>query len=152
MKSLAVAINKVDLTQEKVFLLTNINRLVKEFRMDCAIFHADFGKLIMPSLASMYQLVEMWDFDGTVITTDFSIARQLITCPGPKKKLFYVWDFMWTKLPQFTYNNIADVYCNESLELIARSKEHAKVLSDCFKEPAYILDDWKADELEKIVE
>ena len=152
MKSLAIAIKKLELNQEKLFLLTSINKLVHDYGIDCAIFHHEFGVPFMPSLAAMYQIVEMWDFEGTVITTDFSIAKQLINCPGPRKKFFYVWDFIWTHMEQFNYNTIADVYCNDSIELIARSNDHAKVLSDCFKQPSYVLEDWRACDLEKIIE
>jgi hypothetical protein len=151
MKSLAISIAQMCLSQEKTLLVSSINGLVIERNVDCSIFHSDFGPLPIQCLASMYQLCEMWDFTGTVITTDFNIARQLINCPGPSKKFFYIWDFSWTRVPKLVYNNVADVYCNNSLELIARTEDHNKVLTQCFKKPKYILDDWNIDQLEQII-
>lgn len=151
MKSIAFCINKTDVSQTNILMLTTINRLVIERGIDCAIFHSDFAPLPVPCLAGMYQLCEMWDFEGTVITPDFAIAQQLINCPGPRAKYFYIWDFFWAKLPQPLYNDIAKVYCSDSLELIARSQEHDKVLTQCFKKPAHIIEDWNLEQIEQII-
>lgn len=124
------------------FMLKHLNLLTQE-GIDCVLFTQNIQKPVIPLAFGLFQVNEIYDYDGTVIASDLKSCKKLGTVPGPKRKLFYVQNFEWTKLQQFNYNLIRDCYMNDEIELIARSKRHSDILWKCFKKPRYVMENWE---------
>jgi len=151
MSKLGVAINSFNTSNRSTALINSLNTLIDTHDIDCCIFHADYLPAPVPNRFALYQLIEMWDYNGIVIATDFVIAKYLIASPGPRQKFLYVSELEWAQTPGLIYNKVASVYCNEQLELIADNETIFKILSNCFKTPYGIMNNWNIQELEAIL-
>jgi hypothetical protein len=123
------------------FLLKNLNLLAQETTYDCCIFTPNMAKPIIPIAFGLFQVNEIYDYSGIVVASDLKSAKKLLCVPGPSRKLFYIKNFEWMKLVQFSYELIRDCYM--SLDLIVRSDRHADVITKCFKKPEMIGDNWE---------
>lgn len=92
-----------------------------------AFYENEGPKCTTPLFATM-NLLHALDHDRITVATALSNAcmlkETLIT-----KKLFYVWDLEWIR-KVYDVENLFEVY--QSMPLIARSKEHAKLLENCW--------------------
>ncbi len=97
----------------------------------------------------LMQITELYSFDGIAIATNITTAQTLLSSPSPKEKYLYLWDLEWLRQPMKIYHNFAKIYRNKELKIIVRSKDHAKLIEDCFNiKVKYIADNFK---LEKIL-
>ena len=150
MNKLAVMVDNLGLSQLNLFLIYSLNQLTQK-GVDCCIFHNQWKRQVMPTMFSTFQDNEVWDFDGTVIATNFGSVQKLIASPGPKKKYFYVWKFEWMVLNKFWYAQIQEIFNNDEIDLIARSQSHFTVLERLFKKPTAIIEDWNNEKLQKLL-
>ena len=118
------------------------NYLKNEFCIDPNKLNYQFSTL---------QESEVWGFDAPVIATDLQTASTLINTTGPTKKYFYVWDLEWMRMGGFKHKTLSKIYNNESLELIARSKRHAKIIEQCWRKPSHVMNDFSSTELLEII-
>lgn len=79
-----------------------------------------------PQFARM-QVNELSNFQGVLIATSLATAKRVLEAPRASSKYFYIWDFEWTRKP-IPYNELHSIYCAPSLQLLARSDDHAYVM------------------------
>ncbi len=147
---LGVIVQDLTNSQSTFFLINTLNRLNQEDNIDCCIFYETCTLAMIPPLFSIFHMNEMYDFDGTVISTYMLGTKRLIDSPTPRQKFMYIWNLEWAKIPQFAYNNIKDIYLNDEITLIARSSHHARLIENCFKKPQFIFDNWDKNEVKKL--
>lgn len=146
---LGILTNKVDISQLGVTLTAEVNALVISKGIDVIVFHHDWE--IVPAIPhfAFLQEKEVWGFDAPVIATNVFQAEKLIRAPRPTRKYLYVWNLEWL-YEDTDYNIYAHIYQHDNLELIARSVSHAQIIEQCWKKPAFIMDDFDHNVLERI--
>jgi hypothetical protein len=146
---IGVLVNDLGYTQQNYFFITNVNQLVSS-RSDVDII-AFYESLRKPCLAMNFacmQINEAYGYDGVVLATSLLTADKLIRFPSPKKKLFYVWDLEWLRIQSKQFTTLRAIYGHPELELIARSKEHARLIEECWNRPvAHVVDDFNIESL-----
>lgn len=85
-------------------------------------------------------------FDGTLIATDIRTAEFAITLAAPQKKFFYITSMEWTQAPALTYDNLKKIYLNDDMDLLVSNDEDYSLISNLFKEPNKIIEDWNFKE------
>jgi len=144
-------INALGTSQEGFFLTHELNSLLKAYpNMDLSVFYEEFDRIPTMPFFAMYPSINMWSHQGIIITTSTASAYRSLHIPPVKKRFLYVVDLEWMykSMPYTYYNNI---YNNEQVELIARSMEHAEILTTCWKEPAYVIEDFKAEAIRDLI-
>jgi hypothetical protein len=97
---------------------------------------------VCPHFACMH-VAEAYLFDGSLIATSFSAAEKMARMPSSPRKLFYVWDLDWLRpWRRQSFNEHALVYGNESIELLARSGDHAKVIAQAWNRSVAVTPDF----------
>jgi hypothetical protein len=95
-----------------------------------------FRQNIMPNCVQpnfgIMDTAEAYNYDGVVVATSLSTADYLIRCPGPCKKLYYIWDLEWVSHSQKIYEIFEAVYNSTELEIVCRSEEHAHFVNTCW--------------------
>jgi hypothetical protein len=61
-----------------------------------------------------------------------------------------VWDVNWHIYPR-PIDFVRKVYLNPEVELIARSKDHAKIIGKVFKQPTYVIEEFDHEEINNII-
>ena len=147
MKKLGILIHQLSGSQQFVSMCHNLNNICKNNReIDVVVFFNDLGKNSQINEFAIMQSVEALDYDGILIATDNITAHLLDNCICATKKYFYIWNIDW-HIQNRPVNNIQNIYLNPNTELIARSKDHAKLISRVFREPKYIIEEFDHEEI-----
>ncbi len=144
---IGVALDSLGPTQLNYFLIANTNRLMAErCDVDLIAFYMTLARPCLPMNFASMQLVEAYGFDGTIIATSLLTADKILKFPGPKRKLFYVWDLEWLRINDKSYSTLRSIYANQKLAIIARSQEHKRVLEECWNiNVAHVVDDFNIE-------
>lgn len=143
-------VQKLGLSQQAYKLCESVNALVSQHDVDTIVFHDEWDIIPIRPSFMLLQKQHMWSYNGAVVATDIRSAEQLLGSPGPKRKYFYVWNLEWLYLGSFKNSQLANVYQNKDMELIARSPYHANIISKCWKKPSFIIEDFNHNEFAKI--
>ncbi len=133
-KSLSFLVPNTGASQMSFYLIHELNNLAKTNpSIDSIVFYENRHKNCLPTNFATMEISEAWSKRDNLISCSFSCAKKMIKFPC-KKKLFYVWDLEWIRNTYYLqeYESYKNVYCNESVELIARSEEHKKLIENAF--------------------
>lgn len=144
--SLGILINSFDISQLRISILHNLKR-IKD--VTPYVFYNELPEVYLKDLSfAALSSREAYGFNGYTIATCLHTAKQLLQCPCPTKKFFYMWDFEWMK-QQYNYNVIQEIYLNDDLTLIARSEYHKKLIDNCWKQ-SIIVEDFNHEQLTRL--
>ncbi len=142
---------KLGTSQLAYKLCETANGLITEDDIDAIVFHDEWDLVPIPPRFMMLQKQHMWSYEGVLIATDIRSAEQVIKSPGPSKKYFYIWNLEWLYMTGFKNARLSQVYQHPQLELIVRSKYHYDLVSQCWKTPSFIIEDFNKNEFAKII-
>ena len=134
------------------FQLTyNLNKLAnKSYDISSSVFIKKFDVIPSKPEFSIMQMMYAIGFNGILIATDIDTAKILKHTVGVNKKMFYIWDLEWI-YQQKLFQDFADVYLDDKIDLIARSQHHADIISKMWKPPTTIIEDFNYDQIAKLV-
>jgi hypothetical protein len=120
------------------------NRLVNERAdFDFYVFNEDWKQPPTSLCFPLLQQKHAWGFTGCLIATNFATAKKLLSLPDTCKKFFYVWNAVeWMNVSN-SASEVLDVYHNPKLHMLARSEDHAFLLTNNFNKPVEILRDFE---------
>lgn len=144
-----IVVDAIKLSQMSIYLCKALNKIEQQTDLDVIVFNARWERLPMVARFAILQHFEVWGFDAPVMATDIKTAYRLLKCPLPTKKYFYVWDLEWIFNPPKPYQFYANIYQNDDLQLIARSKSHADILNKCWQKPIDIMENFDHEKLKK---
>jgi len=146
---LGVFIQSPDTQQMGLSLFEEGSRLTDHTNINLVVFYHNYGTIPLKPSFTMLQSSQIWGFEGPIISTDYNTSRFLIKCPTPRKKYYYVWNLDWIyKIRSWEANSI--VMQDDGLELIARSQEHYDIISELWKKPTCIMEDFNYETLETL--
>ena len=141
----------LDSSQMGFAISTELNSLHDTTDINPFLFYEVYGKIPHFPKFCMQQTCLSWNFKGVLLSTSASLTHKLKTCIHAKKKLFYVWNLEWiSNLNTYTYYR--DVFMDEDVDLIARSEYHAELISQVWRKPKYIVDNFNHEQLKRIIE
>ncbi len=146
---LGFIVNHLGNTQMAHFLIHNVNEhLEKHYDTDIIVFFENVVRThTTPHFAGM-NVNEAWDFNGTVVATSLSTAEKLLTFPGKKRRLLYVYDLEWLRPPEREFGWYESIYRNPRIELIARSESHALIIENTWsRRPIGVVEDFNIKKL-----
>ena len=85
---------------------------------------------------------EGFGFNGAVVATSLNSAAKLLNFTGTRQKFFYVWDLEWVHMKTKNFKDLYAIYGNESLHLIARCEEHAKIIGKAWNRDVSVINDF----------
>jgi hypothetical protein len=53
----------------------------------------------------------------------------------------------WTNAPALRYEDLKKIYLNDDMDLIVSNSKDYKIISNLFKKPKYIVEDWNFSEI-----
>lgn len=152
MKKLAFFINQLSNSQQCISIVNNLNKLHDHRDLDIILFRNDLTVCNMNNNFPIMEAVEALDYDGDIVATDFITCYFLDKCLRAKNKYFYIWNVDWN-LQNKPYDFITKIYSNPNVDIIARSTNHANLISRVFKKPKYIIEDCNYEQIiQKLVQ
>jgi hypothetical protein len=154
-KSLSFLVPNTGASQMSFYLIHGLNNLAKSSpEIDSIIFYENRHKNCLPPNFATMEISEAWSKRDSLISCSLSCAKKMIKFPC-KKKLFYVWDLEWIRNTYSLqeYENYKSVYCNENVELIARSEEHKKLIENAFnRKVKCVISDFNMKEILEVLD
>lgn len=142
-----ILIRSLGMNQMSYQMTTQLNQISQlPDYWDISVFYNEYEPIIGTPFFACYQQIGVWTFDGPVMATDLTTAKILINALRPPKKYFYLWNLEWLYQPH-AVAELQNVYCHPKLELIARSQEHADLISKLWKKPVAIIEDFNYEQL-----
>lgn len=144
MNKLGIAVPNLGAGHMSYCLIRNINLFMSErYDTDITVFYETLALPCLPPACAVMQIHEGFSFDGPMVATSLSTADKLARWPGPSRRLFYVWDLEWLRMPQKSFEQLRGIYGNPDFDLIARGPDHAHVLMDVWNVPVkYVVEDF----------
>lgn len=116
------------------YAISYANKLTAESNLDVIGFYKNLPNPVIPASFALMNQLDIWGFDGLAIATDVDSAYSLSNTVSSSPKVFYVWDLEWLRHNKnFLYN--VGAYRARNLKLVARSKDHADILSKYCNRP-----------------
>jgi hypothetical protein len=147
-----IMVREAGVSQLGLYLISSVNQLISDKPdLDVLVFYQNWASFpVLPRFGLLLER-EVVGLEGTVMSTDLSTTQRLLKSPGPKRRLFYVWNLEWLEMQQMNYAPLHDVYTNPALELIARSEHHAHLIEKLWKKPSYIMEDFDPKVLAEVL-
>jgi hypothetical protein len=130
-----VIIPDLSASQQAFYLINYANQAVMRDGHDVTVFFQSPRQPCISVGFGIMHMHEAYAFDGPLIAPNLNIANRVAKFPGTREKYFYVWDLEWLRAQRKTFHSLASVYRNPVHKLIARSKEHSRVIEDCWNIP-----------------
>lgn len=145
---LGVMIDNFALSQIAFNTSVSVHRYIMEHGMwDVSVFIKDLTQQCVPNNYAVLQLYDAYGFKGIMVATNLDLASKLLTFPGPRKKVFYIWDLEWFTRPM-SYREMKDIYLNPQLDIICRSEEHASVFEKIWnRKPKAVIPNFEIQDL-----
>ena len=149
--NIGIVCNNIGPNQLAYYAIKSGNKFVEKGEHDLIIFFYELmPECLRPNFAIM-NLSEAYNYNGVLIATDLNSASRISEYPGTTNKYFYVWDLEWLRIQQKQYEELATIYNNTKIPLIARSKRHYEILKNLWKEPVGIADNCDITQLYEII-
>ncbi len=147
MKTFGIMVTSINISQSSYFMIYQLNQLLSErFDICPIIFYQEYGLFPLRPQFSMLQDIEAWSFDGPLISTNITTSQTMLNCPRTSKRFFYIWDLEWLYTNQ-TFSFLSNIYQNPNLQLIAKNKKEAEIITQCWKRPVSIIEDFNYQQI-----
>jgi len=151
-KSLGVLVDNLVMSQKTFSIISNLNRYIEETGNEAVVFHLAMAPVAAKTKFSIMEVTEAWPYKGMLISTSLPTTEKLIQFPGPRRKIFYVYDLEWV-FGDFPFNYLNSIYNNREIEIAVRSQYHAELFEQSWKrKPNFVLEDFGFEQLKTLVE
>ena len=130
-------------------VLKQINTIIEEkTNDDFVIFFENVAPMCMAPKCATMSVNEIWNFEGTLVSTDFSTHEMLNAVINNKcNKIFYIWDLEWLRNKKNFIENIS-ILRNPDVEIVVRNKIHSKAFRNyANREPDHVISNFNILEL-----
>lgn len=149
MNSVSAILEDLSLSQNSYNMIKSFNYLSNQNNM-CCFYHNVSANPVEP-LFSVMNIYYLNHFKGHAIATSLQTAKTVINLNSNIKRYLYLWDLEWLREP-YDFISVVNVIRNPTLNLIARSTEHAQLIQNyANKKVEYILNDWNPNQLLEII-
>ena len=146
MNKLSIFVDNIGASQLSYTLITLFNKFLEHEDLDIMLFYVDIHKHCMTPNFSVMEIIEAWDQKGAGIATSFSTVEKLLLCPRINPKILYLWDLDFLRFFPKIYSVARNILCNKDIEIICRSKSHAKLIENNFnRKVKYVVDNFNLD-------
>ncbi len=147
-KKVAFVLDNLAANQIAYSLIYNSNQfLEKNADVNISIFFVDnMLPCVLPKFAR-FNITELSSFDGTLIATSFKTAL-LVKNATRSKRYWYVSDMEWTKGNFTSFDKLNDLFCDQSIVKISRSKDFVQNIPPI--KDIQVIEDYNVEELTKL--
>ncbi len=129
--SIGIILPNLAPSQMCYYAVRNVNLLLTHSNQhDVTIFYEELAQASVLLKCATMNISEIWSFHGVLISTTISNTLASIQAINSSKKIFYVWDLEWLRPGMQNYLHNIQAYRSNKVKLVARNKDHAKVIED----------------------
>lgn len=143
MKKIGFAVYDLSQSQLAFNLITNGNIAVgSDYLTDVIAFYEHHRRPCVAMQFGAMQIMEAWGYESPIVATTLNTAAKTLRFPTASQKFFYVWDLEWLRGESSSFEDLASVYRDERLKLVARSVDHKLAIESAWNRPvAAVIED-----------
>lgn len=149
MKKIAFLVKDLAASQLSFLLIRYCNALADSRGADPVVFYEGLQRPCLEPRFACMQMAEAYLFDAPAVATTLATAGKLLAMPACPRRFFYAWDLEWLRpWGRRPFRGLQGVYGSPLLTVLARSADHASVLSNAFnRDDVPVVDDFHAPAL-----
>lgn len=129
-------------SDQNIFMVNALHQLSSTSTQSCLFCDEIPANTITSIHTNIFPRIQVFYCNDILITDDLTEAQSLPHIPNAKKRFIYLYHLEWPYIENLHFHQIEPILLNDNIELIARSDSHAKLISDLFKTPKYIMPEW----------
>lgn len=137
-------------TDNNLFMIESLNQLIRTSTSACLFCDHHSVNKASQIHTSIFPQVQVLYFNDILITDDLTQAQSLLNVPNARKRFIYLYHLEWAYIESLQWSHLESILLNDNIGLIARSERHAKLITDLFKKPQYIMPEWDYETLIRI--
>ncbi len=148
---LAICVSDLGASQLNHSMIPQVNSYVSEHPTDD--ISALFESMALPCLPLQFSashIIEGHGHTGILVATTLSTFEKCVRFPCYKGLIFYSFDMEWMRLPMKSFRKLRRIYGDLKVPLVARCKDHAKIMSHAWNREVPVVEDCNIEELVKI--
>lgn len=121
---------------------------------DLCVFYRNFSVSVLEANFATMTAYEAFNYSGIMVATDLQSASNIVKWPGPNqnKMYFYVNDLEWIRFrDRMPYEDLANIYMNPKLNLIARSDTHKEIIESVWRPVTAVVENGNVFDFVKVV-
>lgn len=152
MKQIGFFVKDLSPGQLSFYLIKNLNDYIrKNSDISPIVFYENIIPFLSAPLCPMMQGIEVYGYSAPVMATTLSTAKKLLKSFGSKNKFYYVYDLEWIRPNAVRYEDFSEVFCSPEIKIIARNKDHADIIENCFNvKPIGMVEDFNIQDITKL--
>ena len=151
MLKLAAVVDDLGPSQKCFYLIKEFNKAAMSKDVSISTFYNRPAAPVTRPHFSCRSTAFLSGYNGVAIAASLTCAETLLKSHNRSDKYLYLWDIDWLITP-VNFSVACDMLRDDRLKLIARSKSHARVISNfCNKDVSGIVDNWNIDELREVI-
>ena len=108
-------------------LIRSINSYYQEKDdVDVILYWRNVAPFVVTPLCASMNLFEAFRSDSPLIATDLNSASRILQY-FTLDRYYYLMDLEWCHMPSKNYEQLAEIYQNPKLKIIARSEQHKNI-------------------------
>tara|TARA_R100001244_G_C5155104_1_gene130262 strand:+ start:311 stop:787 length:477 start_codon:yes stop_codon:yes gene_type:complete len=152
-KQIGIIVDDLSASQLSYYLIKNINEFLQDGLDDFVVFFENATSSIIAPEFSVMAINEIWNFEGVLVSTSISNTLSMLKSFSPERKIFYVWDLEWLRQHGKEFENTVKAFTDNSITLIARSKEHALAIENyCNIKIEHVMENFNIKKLIRIID
>ena len=126
-------------TDKDFFAIRSLNQLMQTSTNACLFCDYIDNDFKLQVDTNVLQRANMFKFNGILITDNLARSQDFVHSTYAKKRFLYLYHLEWPYIEQLSFTHIKSILLNDDIGLIARSVTHAKLITQLFKKPEYIM-------------
>lgn len=126
--------------------------VINNHALDICVFVENIVQIPFQQYFPIMSMYYAYNYKGPLVATSLTTAKKLINLPLRNQKFFYIWDLEWTQIKDKKYMELAEIYKNEDVNLLARSETHARLIEKAWdRDVLGIVPDFRIKELTETI-
>jgi hypothetical protein len=128
-KSVGIIVDNLGASQLSLNVLKETERFANRPDRDAIVFYKNLVPPYIKPMCCCMDISEIYGFNDILISTDIESAIFAAKSVNNSTRYFYVWDIEWMRKSKNWLSNMI-AFLDRDTQLIARSKEHARLIKN----------------------
>jgi len=147
---IAALVENMGPSQKNFHMIKKFNEIAQSSSTSVTCFYSNLTVPVSNAFFACMNMSGFSSYKGIAISTDLETTQAMMKTTANANKFYYVWDLEWL-YQTISYETVQSILQDESLQILARSESHAKLIENFSnKKISGIVDNWNIQQLMEV--